>query len=88
MRLPFLPAMPELAWHSPVGIKARHAAGRRGGVPFFKTLKRESAKRRSYGTRGGTKRGIFKLIGLYCNRARMRSTLGYMSPVEYERQYA
>ena len=30
-RLPFLPAMPGLAWHSPVGIKARHAAGQRGG---------------------------------------------------------
>lgn len=56
--------------------------------PFFKTLKRESVEGRSYGTRGGTKRGIFKRIGLYCNRARMRSTLGYMSPVEYERQYA
>ena len=29
--LPFLPAVPGLAWHSPVGIKARHAAGQRGG---------------------------------------------------------
>ena len=55
---------------------------------FFKTLKGESAKGRSYGTRGKAKRDIFKRIGLYCNRARMRSSLGYMSPVEYERQYA
>lgn len=30
-RLPLLPAMPGLAWRSPVGIKARHAAGQRGG---------------------------------------------------------
>lgn len=29
--LPFLPAVSGLAWHSPVGIKARHAAGQRGG---------------------------------------------------------
>ena len=28
---PFLPAMPGLAWHSPAGVKARHAAGQRGG---------------------------------------------------------
>ena len=30
-RLSFLPAMPGLAWRSPVGVKARHAAGQRGG---------------------------------------------------------
>lgn len=29
--LPFLPAVSGLAWHGPVGIKARHAAGQRGG---------------------------------------------------------
>lgn len=56
--------------------------------PFFKTLKRELVEGRSYGTRGGAKRGVFKYIELYCNRARMHSTLGYMSPVEYERQCA
>ena len=55
---------------------------------FFKTLKRESAEERSHGTRGEAKRDIFKRIELYYNRVRMHSTLGYMSPVEYERQYA
>lgn len=55
---------------------------------FFKMLKRELAEERSYGTRDEAKQGIFKHIELYCNRARMHSTLGYMSPVEYERQYA
>ena len=55
---------------------------------FFKTLKRELAEERSHGTRGETKRDIFKRIELYYNRVRMHSTLGYMSPVEYERQYA
>lgn len=55
---------------------------------FFKTLKRELVKERSYGTRDEAKQDIFKYIELYCNRARMHSTLGYMSPVEYERQYA
>ena len=55
---------------------------------FFKTLKRELVKERSYGTRDEAKRDIFKCIELYYNRVRMHSTLGYMSPVEYERQYA
>ena len=55
---------------------------------FFKTLKRELAEGRSHGTRGEAKRDIFKRIELYYNRVRMHSTLGYMSPVEYERQYA
>ena len=55
---------------------------------FFKTLKRELVKERSYGTRDEAKQDIFKYIELYDNRARMHSTLGYMSPVEYERQFA
>lgn len=55
---------------------------------FFKTLKRELAEERSHGTRDEAKQGIFKRIEPYCNRVRMHSTLGYMSPVEYERQYA
>lgn len=57
--------------------------------PFFKSLKRELAKERSHRTRDeANKQDIFKYIEFYCNRARMHSTLGYMSPVEYERQYA
>lgn len=55
---------------------------------FFKTLKRELAEERSYGTRDEAKQDIFKCIELYCNRVRMHPTLGYMSPLEYERQYA
>lgn len=55
---------------------------------FFKTLKRELAEEGSYGTMDEARQGIFKYVELYCNRVRMHSTLGYMSPVEYERQYA
>ena len=55
---------------------------------FFKTLKRESAEGRSYGTRDEAKRDIFKCIELYYNRVRMHPALDCMSPVEYERQYA
>ena len=55
---------------------------------FFETLKRELAEERSCGTRDEAKQDIFKYIELYYNRVRMHSTLDYMSPVEYERQYA
>ena len=55
---------------------------------FFKTLKRELAEERSYGTRDEAKQDTFKYIELYYNGVRIHSTLGYMSPVEYERQYA
>ena len=54
----------------------------------FRTLKRESAEGRSYGTGDEAKRDIFKRIEPYCNRVRMHSALDCMSPVEYERQYA
>ena len=56
--------------------------------PFFETPRRESVEGRSHGTRDEAKRDIFKRIELYYNRVRMHSTLGYMSPAEYERQYA
>ena len=55
---------------------------------FSKTLKRELAEERGYGARDEAEQGIFKYIEPYCNRVRMHPTLGYMSPVEYERQYA
>ena len=55
---------------------------------FFKTLKRELVKGKSYRTRDEARQDIFKYIELYYNRVRMHSTLGYMSPVEHERQYA
>ena len=51
---------------------------------FFKTLKRELVKERSYRTRDEAKRDIFKYIEPYCNRARMHFALDCMSPVEYE----
>lgn len=56
--------------------------------PFFETLKRESMEGRSYGTGDEAKRGIFKHMEPYCNRARMHSALDCMPPAEHERQYA
>ena len=55
---------------------------------FSKTLKRELVEEGGYGTRDEAKQDIFKYIELYYNRVRMHSTLDYVPPVEYERQYA
>lgn len=55
---------------------------------LFKTLERELVNGKGRKTREEAKQDIFKYIELYYNRVRMHSTLDYMSPVEYERQYA
>lgn len=52
---------------------------------FFKTLKRELTKGAAFEDHDQAKQEIFKYIELYYNTKRMHSTLGYKSPVEYER---
>jgi putative transposase len=52
---------------------------------FFKTPKRELTKGAAFEDHDQAKQEIFKYIELYCNTKRMHSTLGYKSPVEYER---
>jgi putative transposase len=53
---------------------------------FFKSLKYELIKDRTYRTREDARREIFDYIEVFYNRRRLHSKLGYMSPVEYERQ--
>lgn len=78
--------MSGLAWHGPVGIKARHAARQRGGRVVLQDAERGIGGRK--GLWDEAEQDIFKYIELYYNRVRMHSTLDYMPPVEYERQYA
>jgi len=53
---------------------------------FFETLKRELVDDQVYDTRELARRAIFKYIEVYYNRRRLHSTLGYLTPVEADRQ--
>ena len=52
---------------------------------FFKTPKRELPLDRKYDARIEARQEIFKLIEPHCNTRRPYSSLGNLSPVEYER---
>lgn len=51
---------------------------------FFKTLKFELTKGVRYKTREQARTSLFEYIEVFYNRKRLHSTLGYMSPVDYE----
>jgi transposase InsO family protein len=53
---------------------------------FFHTLKVELIHRRKFKTRDDAKGKIFEYVEMYYNRKRAHSTLGFLSPFEYERQ--
>jgi transposase InsO family protein len=53
---------------------------------FFHTLKVELIHRSKFRTRDEAKRRIFEYVEMYYNRRRAHSTLGNLSPFEYERQ--
>jgi len=51
---------------------------------FFASLKRERTKRRKYRTWDDARADVFDYIERYYNRKRRHSTLGHISPLEYE----
>ena len=51
---------------------------------FFATLKKELVNRRSWPTRRELMSEAFEYIEAFYNRARRHSTLGYLSPADYE----
>ena len=51
---------------------------------FFATLKKELTRRRSWPTRRELQTAIFTWIEGWYNRRRLHSTLGYLSPADYE----
>ena len=55
---------------------------------FFATLKTELIHQTTYDNRDQARRDIFEYIETEYNRQRRHSTLGYLSPDEFERQHA
>jgi putative transposase len=51
---------------------------------FFATLKRERVFHRRYRTRNEARRDIFQYIEVFYNRVRLHSTLGNLSPAQFE----
>lgn len=55
---------------------------------FFSTLKMELVHERRYETRQQARAEIFEFIEVWYNRQRLHSSLGYLSPADYEAQMA
>ncbi len=53
---------------------------------FFKSIKVELAKKQKFNTIEEARAAIFEYIEIFYNRKRLHSTLGYVSPVDYERR--
>lgn len=53
---------------------------------FFRTLKVDLVYRRDYHDRATARREIAEYIEVFYNRQRRHSTLGYLSPVQFEQQ--
>lgn len=53
---------------------------------FFSTLKTERVHHRLYRSRDEARRDIFEYIEVFYNRLRLHSTLGYLSPAQFELQ--
>jgi putative transposase len=51
---------------------------------FFHSLKTEQVHHRDYQTRDEARRDIFEYIEVFYNRQRRHSTLGYLSPAQFE----
>jgi transposase InsO family protein len=55
---------------------------------FFATLKTELLDQEIFRTRAQARAEIFEYIEVWYNRQRRHSTLGYVSPAEFERNAA
>jgi DNA-binding transcriptional regulator YhcF (GntR family) len=53
---------------------------------FFSSLKTERTGRKTYRTRDEARADVFDYIERFYNQKRRHSTIGFMSPMEFERQ--
>jgi putative transposase len=75
------------------GHKIRQSMSRKGNCwdnapveSFFKTLKAELCGHRAFLNRKAARAAIFEYIEVFYNRVRLHSTLGYLTPEEYDRK--
>lgn len=54
---------------------------------FFASLKKELVHREDYATREHARASVFEYIEVFYNRVRRHSSLGFVSPAEYERTH-
>ena len=54
---------------------------------FYHTLKTELVHHEHYGTRAQARANVFEYIEVFYNRQRLHSSLGYMSPLQFENQH-
>jgi putative transposase len=53
---------------------------------FFSSLKTERIGKKTYRTRDAARAEVFDYIERFYNTVRRHSTIGYLSPVEFERK--
>jgi putative transposase len=56
------------------------------GESWFATLKEELIHRHSWATIAQVRRAVIEFIEIFYNRQRLHSSLGYLTPVDYEEQ--
>ena len=54
---------------------------------FFHTVKTEHIYFENYQTRAQAKQSIFEYVEVFYNRKRRHSTLGYLSPADFEKHW-
>jgi transposase InsO family protein len=54
---------------------------------FFASLETELIDRSTWPTRAAARQAVFDWIERFYNRVRIHSSIGYMSPLEFERRY-
>ena len=55
---------------------------------FFATLKTELIHRRPWPTKAGARSAVHDYIGAFFNPHRRHSSLGYVSPMDFEKHHA
>ena len=73
----------ELLHHSDQGSQYTSNAAMES---FFSSLKTERTARKIYRTRNEARADVFDYIERFYNATRRHSTIGYLSPVEFERK--